>query len=685
MRYLLSLFISLSITAVNAQSINYALELDGLDNDLRIGMDTINTHWTLEVWIKGNDNSWRDQEVIIGGGEYANLDAYDYYPLIIKNGKLHSSYANISSNSELDSCWHHIAVTCNGKTTKLYFDGVEEASANRAISIIPGCVGSNTEKDKTFGGLIDEVRIWEQALTAKEIWEWKNKALEASHPAFSNLKGYYTFDDHQKEMSTNLVGKGVEPYHLILTRIDKYGTLPLAKYIVNRNPHFKTSSKKQKLFSAICQHTEWDSDQGDKDEQLIKLRLVLNGERSALKLTELNLDFSETDVLSDISKVRVYYTGSSAHSSLKEKLFEIDRLKSSNVKFTKKAREAKELSSGINYFLVTIDINPNAVIGHDLDAKVSSFKLNNKEYIPQDGASIIKKEVNSNSANDPNIYRVLSWNIWHGGRHLGDVGPQRVKDIVKASKADIVLMQESYGSQKMIADSAGYELFTPGIKDNLAIYSKQDKFVPIESKVSTFKSIGIKTKTENNQMLAVFDWWLPYAYRPEYSCVYLNRELDTNIWIEEDKTLAVADAEKIIRLEIDSLVTHLNIPVIVGGDFNTFSHQDWTKEAAGIHYGYGPVDFPTSHTMMDYGFKDSYREKNPNELTHPGGTWAVSMGFLNSRIDFIYYKGDHIRTQASKIIRNPKEIDDVWPGDHAAVLSTFKLLSKSFHGLEKYP
>ena len=116
--------------------------------------------------------------------------------------------------------------------------------------------------------------------------------------------------------------------------------------------------------------------------------------------------------------------------------------------------------------------------------------------------------------------------------------------------------------------------------------------------------------------------------------------------------------------------------MIVGGDFNTFSHQDWTKEAAGIHFGYGPVDFPTSHTMMDYGFTDSYREKNPNEVTHPGGTWAVSMGFLNSRIDFIYYKGDHITTQASKIIRNPKEIDDVWPGDHAAVLSTFRLSNK---------
>jgi len=679
MKYILILLACISHTFVNAQQTNYALQLDGLDNDLRIGMDTINTHWTLEAWIKGNDNTWRSKEVIIGGGEYANLDDYDYYPLIIKDGRVHSTFANISSTTKLDSNWHHIAVTCNGKTTKLYLDGVEEASADKATSIIPGCVGSNTEKDKTFAGLIDEVRIWKQALSVKEISTWKNKALEANHPAFSNLKGYYTFDDHQKELSTNLVGKGVEPYHLIITRIDKYGSIPLAKYIINRNLYFKSSSKKQKLFSAICQHTEWDSDQGTKDEQLIKLRLVLNGDRSALKLRELSLDFSETDVLSDISKVRVYYTGKSAKSSLKEKLFEIDTLKSAKVKFTKNASKAKQLSAGINYFLVTIDVNPKAEIGHKLDAKVTSFKLDKKVYIPEDGASIIKKEVNSSSTNDANIYRVLSWNIWHGGRHLGDVGPQRVKDIVKATNADIVLMQESYGSQKMIADSTGHTLFTPGEKDNLAIFSRQDKFTPIESKVSGFQSIGIKTQAENQQSLAVFDWWLRYAYRPEYTSVYLNRGLDTNIWIDEDKELAVVDAEKIIRLEIDSIANDLNMPVIVGGDFNTCSHLDWTKEAAGIHYGYGPVDFPTSHAMIDYGFIDSYREKHPNEVTHPGGTWAASMGFLNARIDFIYYKGDNIQTQASKIIRNPKEIDDVWPGDHAAVLSTFKLSGKAMN------
>ena len=40
---------------------------------------------------------------------------------------------------------------------------------------------------------------------------------------------------------------------------------------------------------------------------------------------------------------------------------------------------------------------------------------------------------------------------------------------------------------------------------------------------------------------------------------------------------------------------------------------------------------------------------------------------------FFYSKGNGIKTVASKIVRTMPEIDDVWPGDHAAVLTVFEL------------
>ena len=48
---------------------------------------------------------------------------------------------------------------------------------------------------------------------------------------------------------------------------------------------------------------------------------------------------------------------------------------------------------------------------------------------------------------DSLTFRTMTWNIWHGGREDGErIGPQRVVDVIRQSKADIVAMQETYGS-----------------------------------------------------------------------------------------------------------------------------------------------------------------------------------------------------------------------------------------------
>jgi endonuclease/exonuclease/phosphatase (EEP) superfamily protein YafD len=78
--------------------------------------------------------------------------------------------------------------------------------------------------------------------------------------------------------------------------------------------------------------------------------------------------------------------------------------------------------------------------------------------------------------------------------------------------------------------------------------------------------------------------------------------------------------------------------------------------------------------MQDRGYIDSFRKLNPDEVTHPAGTFAAIFGHLQtSRIDFIYYKGEKLEPLASKIIRTAPEIDDVWPSDHSAVFTVFKL------------
>lgn len=82
-----------ALSALKGGKSNLALHLDGKDNNVRTGMGILEPSWTLESWIKGDNCQWDSLEVIIGGGEYSELNWVDYLPLVVKEGKIHSSRA----------------------------------------------------------------------------------------------------------------------------------------------------------------------------------------------------------------------------------------------------------------------------------------------------------------------------------------------------------------------------------------------------------------------------------------------------------------------------------------------------------------------------------------------------------------------------------------------------------------
>ena len=128
--------------------------------------------------------------------------------------------------------------------------------------------------------------------------------------------------------------------------------------------------------------------------------------------------------------------------------------------------------------------------------------------------------------------------------------------------------------------------------------------------------------------------------------------------------------------DIEPVLREKDVPVVIGGDFNSCSHLDWTAGAAHLHAGYGPVAFPASRYMAQHGYTDTFRAAHPNEVIRPEGTFAGIYGQLDfSRIDFIYCKGN-VRVLSSKIVQTQPEIDDIWPSDHSAVLTTFKYMGK---------
>ncbi len=675
-KYIINFFVFSYVATAFTQppGVNLALHLDGKDNNVRIGMGIIKAPWTLEAWIKGNDTSWKNMDVVFGGGEYSDLNIAENLPLVIKNGKLHNTKADLWSKNVLNDKWYHVALSCDGFATCLYLDGKMVDSKRVAFSIIPGALGVHTTSATAFAGLIDEVRIWQSAIPRNTLREWMNKPLSSTHPKFKTLVGYYNFDDGMEDAGINWVGKGDQAYHLRNGRNNYKDSGALAYTVINDNSRFFNPVKQQELFNAVVINNEWDADQGTSDQQILKLRIAVTGTLNSLSLTELTLDLSKISSLLDISRIHVYYTGKKARSGTRTELFSNERITGKTMVFSA-PKKSIHLTPGINYFLVTADISKNAVAGDAIKISVPFFKLNNRNYIPETSKDAVVQRVTYSSKTSSNIVKVLQWNIWEGGVHLGNDGVSRITDLIKATHADIITMQEAYGSQQHIAGSLKYFMHTASPKDNLAVYSRYP-ITEIPASYKTFNSNPVKITLPNGRELLINGCWLRYASNPEYTSIYPDTGLDPKLWVSADSALSLIDMQNIIEKDTKPYIKNQDIPVIIGGDFNSCSHLDWTKAAAPLHFGYGPIAFPTSRYLLSEGYKDSFREMNPNEVARPEGTWAVIYGQSQvCRIDFLYYKGKGIKALASKNIKTAPEIDDVWASDHAAVLTTFEVES----------
>ena len=504
------------------------------------------------------------------------------------------------------------------------------------------------------------------------------KPLEPSHPAFASLCGYYPLDDLDDETSSNRVGGGHLPFHVRSGRIDHKGSAPVAEAVVNDNPRFADIRGGQRRFNAVVIHGEWDADAGATDDPVLKLRLAVQGQAKPIRLTALDLDLAACTSLADLRRVHVYFTGHKARTQTRERLTAAGLTPARSLRLELPPDRAPLLSPGINYLLVTFDLAPAARPGNTLGAVVTAFELDGVRHEPRDSESPIPKQVVAGPTGDGRLLRVLDWNIWHGGRHLGPDGPRHVAELIAATRADVVTMQEAYGSQRRIADALGFDLLTPDPAANLAIFSRWP-LVKMPTKHSSFQSTLAALDLPIGRRVLVASWWLRYAHRPGYAAgQYYQTGHDVSQWVAEDQRLSAMEAAAILATDVEPAVASLGAPappVIIGGDFNTGSDQDWTAAAARWHGGYGPVPLPTSRLMRERGFTDAFRGIHPDEVARPEATFAAIDGHLqHSRIDCIYHRGRGLRPVAAKIVRTSPEIDFVWPSDHAAVVTTFELV-----------
>ena len=109
---------------------------------------------------------------------------------------------DVVANNILDiGQWQHLAFTYNGSYIRLYKNGaiVDSAAANGTITNVSQSfkIGSLDYQTSSFPmqGSVDEVRLWDTALSASTITNWMCTAVDLTHPNYNNLMGYWRLND----------------------------------------------------------------------------------------------------------------------------------------------------------------------------------------------------------------------------------------------------------------------------------------------------------------------------------------------------------------------------------------------------------------------------------------------------------------------------------------------------------
>jgi hypothetical protein len=167
-----------------------ALQFDGVNDWVTIkdspSLD-LSTSMTLEAWV--NPQSQAGEKALIakeqsGGAVYGLLNADANVPAA---GIYDGQYHVLPGQNQLPvNEWTHLVVTYDGQYGRLYMNGVEVAKGAEK-SLIQASngelrIGGNSTWGAYFKGLIDEVRIYNRALTAAEVQYNLKTAISVSNP-----------------------------------------------------------------------------------------------------------------------------------------------------------------------------------------------------------------------------------------------------------------------------------------------------------------------------------------------------------------------------------------------------------------------------------------------------------------------------------------------------------------------
>ncbi|MDI6046470.1 LamG-like jellyroll fold domain-containing protein [Flavobacterium yafengii] len=150
--------------------------------------------FSIEVWVK--PNSVTGTQTIFSKRDSNNLATG--YDLKLTGDKISFNWNGagtvISNNAISTNRWYHIAVTFSGTTYRLYIDGIEVKNASGSLPttndfdcILGAMNKSGSQPISYFNAWMDELRIWNKALTPEQLHQIMNQEIKSNGTAVTGV------------------------------------------------------------------------------------------------------------------------------------------------------------------------------------------------------------------------------------------------------------------------------------------------------------------------------------------------------------------------------------------------------------------------------------------------------------------------------------------------------------------